>query len=702
MRRVERVLCRASLPVLLVVGIVTTVLGNWLRVQNVDPQFSMVLVQRTIRFGGTFFDNALQDHGPIEPFLYDIAARVGGRNGAWYVISALVTVISLVLAYVAARTARFTGATREIGIAVGVAVFVHFTISRSNYAGVLYIRNMTSVLLAFAWLLMIEDQVWASPRRRRIGAVVVGCLLGLALQSLLSTFAAGVLGLVAVIAVWSRVERQERLPLAVVMSGSAFLTFVSAPVYYLIRGDFTEFWSGWVRYGHFMAVGPGRSTVSQLRVGWTTFVSYYEHRPLAWGVVLAFAVTVGAIWRGADLRSRVFHLGLIAWWIAAWVELVVSQRFSAEYFVVTSVPAAFMAAALAGHLGRALLATRQPLRALVVLPLVVAIVAVLLSSQKNFDNDVRATWHFRGVNANAQHAADNHSGPEQSALAVLDLVSHDSDPLLVWTNDPYPYLDLKRVAATRFFYKRFLLGEIYLGRTSTAYVLPETWRWFTQDLSDSRPVAYMLVGEKELPSGNPFADYVARNFDLVFPDKEFPVSLRHDVAKQVLSASATRAWEGRPPNLSRTGWRIDRSGAHYEQGPAASADDQLTLSTRSCFRLDGTIPADAAGSLGHVAFHFYDNAGKHERLRLSFEGTDAVASSDFVDFLRLPAGVPAGTRRLPFSLVVGRRSAALVIEHQVRAAVLLPKSVTVTAEATTPALDLTDLRVGTAPSGSGC
>ena len=157
---------------LLVVGIVTTVPGNWLRVQNVDPQFSMVLVQRTIRFGGTFFDNALQDHGPIEPFLYDIAARVGGRNGAWYVISAMVTLVSLVLGYVAARTARFTGAAREIGIAVGAAVFVHFTISRSNYAGVLYIRNMTTVLLAVAWLLLIEDRVWASPRRRRVGG---GC-----------------------------------------------------------------------------------------------------------------------------------------------------------------------------------------------------------------------------------------------------------------------------------------------------------------------------------------------------------------------------------------------------------------------------------------------------------------------------------------------------------------------------------------------
>jgi hypothetical protein len=44
----------------------------------------------------------------------------------------------------------------------------------------------------------------------------------------------------------------------------------------------------------------------------------------------------------------------------------------------------------------------------------------------------------------------------------------------------------------------------------------------------------------------------------------------------------------------------------------------------------------------------------------------------------------------------------LVINDRVRAAVLLPKSVTVTAEAKTSALDLTDLRVGKAPAGSGC
>ena len=75
MHTAERVLRHATLPFLLVVGVLATVAGNWLRVQNVDPQFAMVLVQRTMHFGGTFYDNAVQDHGPLEPFLYDVAAR---------------------------------------------------------------------------------------------------------------------------------------------------------------------------------------------------------------------------------------------------------------------------------------------------------------------------------------------------------------------------------------------------------------------------------------------------------------------------------------------------------------------------------------------------------------------------------------------------------------------------------------------------
>ena len=235
-----------------------------------------------------------------------------------------------------------------------------------------------------------------------------------------------------------------------------------------------------------------------------------------------------------------------------------------------------------------MLATRVPSARSVVLPLVVAILAVFMSSQKNFDNDVRAAWHFRGPNANATLVADNRGGPERTALAVLDLVSHDGDPLLVWTNDPFPYLNLNRVSATRFFYKRFLLGEIYLGRTSTAYVLPDTWKWFAEDLRQSRIRSRTCSSnEPNLPSGNPFADYVKRNFDLVFPDKDLPVSLRNDVARQVLRAAGDRriGRAGRP-TVSPTGWTVDGNDARYEQGPA----DELR---RSAHAVD---PTRASGS----------------------------------------------------------------------------------------------------------
>ena len=306
------------------------------------------------------------------------------------------------------------------------------------------------------------------------------------------------------------------------------------------------------------------------------------------------------------------------------------------------------------------------------------------------------------MNANAALIAKTRSGTQQSVRALLDLVSRDGDPLLVWSNDPWPYLNLDRVAATRFFYKRFLLGEIYLGRTSRAYVLPQTWRWFAQDLRRSDPVAYLRADQPNLPSGTPFRTYVERNFDLVFPDPDLPVSLRHDVAQQVIGGTATRDWIGRAPTVSRTGWKVENGIARYAKGPVSRSDDQLTLSTSSCFRLDGDIRADDTGNLGRVRFHFDDNEGKSQQLNLSFEGADAASSNNFADILRKPTNVPAGAHRVPFSVVVGRRSAALVIVHQVVAAVSLPSSVTVTAEARSPSVELAHLRVGSAPTGSGC
>jgi hypothetical protein len=53
-------------------------------------------------------------------------------------------------------------------------------------------------------------------------------------------------------------------------------------------------------------------------------------------------------------------------------------------------------------------------------------------------------------------------------------------------------------------------------------------------------------------------------------------------------------------------------------------------------------------------------------------------------------------------LIVNHRAAALVVNGQIRAAVRLPKSVTVSMESQRGILNLTDLRVGPAPPVTGC
>ena len=60
------------------------------------------------------------------------------------------------------------GANRDLAVAVGAVVFVHFTLSRSDYAGVLYVRNITTALLAVVWMLLLYDRAWAT----RTGALV--------------------------------------------------------------------------------------------------------------------------------------------------------------------------------------------------------------------------------------------------------------------------------------------------------------------------------------------------------------------------------------------------------------------------------------------------------------------------------------------------------------------------------------------------
>src|SRR5437763_16888849 len=120
---VERAANRWQEPVrwltvaVLAIVVVVPIVGNQVRVADVDPQFMRVIIERVHRFGGTFYQNGIYNKGPLEPVVYDVARHLGGYNGMWFVISAVVALAALICAVAAARTAMWSGAPRVLALA---------------------------------------------------------------------------------------------------------------------------------------------------------------------------------------------------------------------------------------------------------------------------------------------------------------------------------------------------------------------------------------------------------------------------------------------------------------------------------------------------------------------------------------------------------------------------------------------------------
>ena len=69
-----------------------TLIGNKVQAAQNDAVFTQSLVNRAARFGGTYYQNGITPKGPLEDVAHDIALRVGGYDGHWYVISVMVAI----------------------------------------------------------------------------------------------------------------------------------------------------------------------------------------------------------------------------------------------------------------------------------------------------------------------------------------------------------------------------------------------------------------------------------------------------------------------------------------------------------------------------------------------------------------------------------------------------------------------------------
>lgn len=662
-------------------------IANEHRSQDFDPQYTRTIIERAAKFGGSYYQNGIHNKGPLETALYDSVRLFTSDGTYWFGVSLYVLIIATLLSTAVAAVARISGGSRTIALSASVLTFLHFTISSSDYAGVIYSRNMTTGALAIVFAIIWSPQFWSSVRRSRWTFLFSFVVLGLAVQTLLTTlFAAIVLGL-AIITHRRRAPHFERpIFVAVTTFGASILM---APIWYLLRGSLNEFWSGWWTYAGFMSAGTGRSLMNQIGLGWTQFVGYYQDRPLMLVLVIAFAFSTWLSWRTFQEFQRNMHIALMLWFGAGWIELILGQRYSSHYFAVLAVPSIFMGAILVAQLAT-VVSQRKDLQisspfdrhnVRYALPIVTATFVLFSQCSDLFWTGIEKVGTFTTF---AQHETDrtqSQGGEGRTTRAVLDLVSHQGDPLLAWTMYPWTYLEHERVPATRFSWKSFMIGEIYLGKTSPDFVLPDTWNWFAQDTQQTQPAAFARPKETPLSDQTPFTQYVSSNFTTAYDGSSIEIGIR----KQVWSTLIAQPTES----------------MDITEGKIFGEVSPFVLSDVNCVRIAGTLIFDQQVEDSGIIFNLTDPSASYETVYLSLSRTRASSSSDNVEFMGKDLERSSATS-LNFLLIVGSRSAVLTIDGMVVSGTRLGEQARLSVAIKTGQPQLNNLRIDSSPELDGC
>jgi hypothetical protein len=637
--------------ILLVVALVVAGAFAWIalfanesRSADADPQFARLIGERTSRLGGTYYQNALHNKGPLEAFLYHLPREILGFDAYWYGISFFILIGTCILSFAVGRVTLVHPVPRAAGVATGVIAFFHFALARADYSGVLYSRNVTSYMLAAVWIIVLLPGCW-TPRRSLASVAAIGFLFGLASQTLLSAAIECVV--LVVLVAWVVRERvEDRLVRRHLVVGaiSGVLTFVSAGVWYVLRGSFDEFWAGWWTYAGFQSSATSLTMVDKFQRGWNAMTKYYGDFPLSLMIVVGFVGLTWLCWKQLARFQRVVHLTAFGWLLAGWLELVLSWRYSSHYFSVIAVPTTFIGALLVGH-GLTLVAKVRPLRFSLALPVLALGFCFVHFRDNRVSAGVDAIRNYQSPAelTAGRRAADD--GPFRTVRAILDVVSHDDDPLLAWTNSSWPYLDFRRVPASRMAWYTFFQGNIYLGETGPEWVLPQTWRWFAEDMAQTDPVAEWERKDTPHDPDLPFAAYIDEHMSPRYDGSKDTVYLRNDVAALL----------------------TDDTGLDPIAVPAKPAGaERIDIGEGRCRAVSMTVEGDTTGLM--ATFHLGGTALPDRTLGAHQVGVSGKADGEEFDRAGLPDA--AGGRR-HLRVVVGDRSALLVVDGVIGGAVEL-------------------------------
>jgi len=652
------------------------------RTQDWDPSFARTIIERVSRFGGTYYQNGIWHHGPIDALLYDIPRFFTTFGTYWFGVAFIVLSMSALVAFSIIRISDYFGTIRPISLALGSAVFLHFTISSSDYAGVIYSRNTTTTILIATFAFALSRRPWHVPTAANRSFIIAFAALGITVQTMVSSLMTAVVigGCVYILH-----NRHVTLRRPLIWGCGTFVAAIAtAPAWYFIRGSFGEFWANWWVMARHMNTATNRTLWNQFTLGWDKFYEYYTQRPALLVILVVFVLLLALRWTSMKSSHQKVGLSILLWFAASWVELAVSQRYSSHYFVISTIPTTIMLSFVISQVFPQSLNTKiMAIREVSFVPaLFVSIVMLFVQCSDLFWSGVEGLGRYQSVQQHEKFVADNRSGESKTIRAVLDLVSSDNDGLLAWTMFPWTYLEHQRVPATRLSWKSFMLGEIYLASTSEKYILSDTWKWFDADMRQSQPNAYLHPKEVPVVDGIPFSNYVSQNFVNALETEKHLLAVRQSLWNSITSPR---------PTTSTT----------MTSAKLAPTDAPITLATDRCQRIDLTIvrlPGNPDSSV-EITFHQASPEAAQSVIRIETNQIQALANGYPQHSQALP---PQYSTEIPISVLLGSRSAAVVIQGRIATAIRLKSPTAVSATTVNGMAGLTEISTTPAPYLSQC
>ncbi|HQV56868.1 MAG TPA: hypothetical protein PKV27_02575, partial [Ilumatobacteraceae bacterium] len=399
-----------------------------------------------------------------------------------------------------------------------------------------------------------------------------------------------------------------------------------------------DFWNGWWIHGRYMSASTGRSLANQLGLGWHSFYLYTrDHMPATLAIVGFIGLGI-ARWRLLTRRQRALHVLLVAWWVAAWLEIILTQRYSSHYFAVTALPTALMIAGCSVHLVALLSRAGQPIRRRAFLPHLLIAVSLYWSGTATLNHGLAAAEKFPGIHGLADQRSRARDGYSRAVQGLLELTSRRDDPVQIWTSRPWWYLNFRRVSATRFIWKSFLMGETYLGRTSPDYILPGSWDDWAADFAQADPQVFIVDNDFPMPGNTPA--------DVVLAERFAPL-----MSTPKLDVSATRAV-------------IDRLVSTVGMSPNEGTAESSSVDTVEQVSVLGMLPCrriDLRASAGEpLRLLFAPTADAQNVDEVVFADGQVITKSPFVEYMRTDAIVSG-----PIRVVIGTSSALVIVGDRV-------------------------------------